>query len=58
MANERPEWLDAWKEWPNISAVQKENLFFVPPDIIQRHSVRILLGAKHMCKHLEKARAK
>ena len=58
MADERPEWLDTWKEWPNLQAVQKNNLFFVPPDLIQRHSARILLGAEILCEQLEEARTR
>jgi len=56
IANERPDWLDDWKQWPSIEAVKKDNLFFVPPDIIQRHSVRILDGAKMMCEQMNEAR--
>ncbi len=54
----RPEWLDDWKKWPNLKAVEQDNLYFVPPDIIQRHTARILEGAELMCESLENARAK
>ena len=54
---ERPEWLDDWKKWPNLSAVAKGNLFFVPPDLLQRHTPRALLGAQQMCAHIESARS-
>ena len=54
----RPEWLDDWKKWPNLKAVEQDNLYFVPPDIIQRHTARILEGAQLMCESLDKARAK
>ncbi len=58
MGEERPEWLDAWRKWSSISAVSNENLYFVPPDLIQRHTVRILEGATILCEHLRSARAK
>ena len=56
MGEARPDWLDNWLAWPNLKAVKKRHLFFVPPDIIQRHTARILLGAELMCEHLETAR--
>lgn len=56
MDEARPEWLDEWREWPTLDAVKHNRLYFIPPDIIQRHSPRILLGAKMMCKHLDNAR--
>ncbi len=56
MGEEKPEWLDDWKKYPGLSAVKNGNLFFVPPDIIQRHTVRMLQGAERMCEALEVAR--
>ena len=56
MGEARPDWLDNWKEWPSLSAVKKGNLFFIPPDIIQRHTQRILEGAAMMCEQLEQVR--
>jgi iron complex transport system substrate-binding protein len=56
MADSRPEWLDDWKRWTSITAVARDNLFFVPPDLIQRHTPRLLDGAERLCQYLEKAR--
>ncbi|ACR14465.1 cobalamin-binding protein [Teredinibacter turnerae] len=56
MGEERPEWLDDWRKWPSLKAVQNNHLFFIPPDIIQRHTARILQGVNEMCVHLENAR--
>lgn len=56
MGEERPDWLNDWKKWPLIEAVRKNQLFFVPPDIIQRHTYRILEGAEALCRHLDSAR--
>jgi iron complex transport system substrate-binding protein len=58
MGEERPEWLDAWRRWPSLTAVARDNLFFVPPDHLQRHTPRILDGIERLCGHLETARAR
>ncbi|WP_052691895.1 cobalamin-binding protein [Teredinibacter purpureus] len=58
MGEQRPDWLDEWQQWPSLNAVQSQNLFFIPPDIIQRHTARILDGGAQMCEHLDKARHK
>lgn len=52
----RPEWFDAWRRWPQLKAVRRDNLFVVPPDVLQRHGPRILDGAEHLCADLETAR--
>lgn len=54
----RPEWLDDWKRWTTIAAVARDNLFFVPPELIQRHTPRLLDGAEILCRQLESARQK
>ena len=54
----RPEWLDDWKRWSTLTAVTRNNLYFVPPDLIQRHTPRFLDGAEKLCLHLEAARSK
>lgn len=56
MDEARPEWLDEWRKWPTLKAVRHGHLFFIPPDLIQRHTPRILQGAKLMCKHLQQTR--
>lgn len=56
MGEEKPEWLDDWKKYPGLTAVKNGNLYFVPPDIIQRHTVRMLQGAQQVCKALDEAR--
>ncbi len=58
MGDSRPEWLDDWKRWTTLEAVARDNLYFVAPDLIQRHTPRILDGAGQLCLHLESARAK
>ncbi len=58
MGEARPDWLDDWKKWPSLAAVKGDNLYFVPPDIIQRHTVRLLQGAEMVCGFLQQARQK
>ena len=55
---ERPEWLDEWLKWGQLSAVSTSSLFFVPPELLQRHTPRALIGAKSMCEQLDRTRAK
>tara|TARA_B100001564_G_C20620793_1_gene662251 strand:- start:128 stop:1012 length:885 start_codon:yes stop_codon:yes gene_type:complete len=52
----RPDWLDNWNHWPSLTAVSKQNLFFIPPDLVQRQTPRALVGAKEMCGYIDKAR--
>ncbi len=58
MGTARPDWLDEWKRWPDLAANIHDNLFFIPPDIMQRHTPRILDGASQLCEQLESVRAK
>ena len=48
----RPDWLDAWRRWPRLTAAARDNLFFIPPDLIQRHTPRLLDGAERLCRDL------
>jgi iron complex transport system substrate-binding protein len=58
MDEARPEWLEDWRRWQRMTAVRRDNLFFVPPDLMQRHTPRLLDGAELLCKHLETARGR
>ena len=58
MGDSRPEWLDDWRRWKQMTAVAREDLYFVPPALIQRHTPRLLEGTEIICKHLETVRAK
>ncbi|HMW53493.1 MAG TPA: cobalamin-binding protein [Zoogloea sp.] len=58
MGEARPEWLDDWRRWTKLNAVARGNLFFIPPDQIQRHTPRILDGAERLCGQLDEARAR
>ena len=56
MNEARPDWLDEWRQWSFLNAARYGNLFFISPDIIQRHTSRILLGSQQLCEILEQAR--
>ncbi|MFT4610423.1 MAG: iron complex transport system substrate-binding protein [Cellvibrionaceae bacterium] len=58
MGSERSDWLDNWSKWRSLRAVNDKNLFFIPPDLLQRHTVRILQGAEILCDQLETVRNK
>lgn len=58
MGESRPEWLDDWRQWKSMTAVKRDNLFFVQPDLIQRHTPRLADGAERLCAHLETARGR
>ncbi|MBB3048043.1 iron complex transport system substrate-binding protein [Litorivivens lipolytica] len=58
MGEDDPSWLNAWRPYSNIVAVQKDNLFFVPPSTLQRPSPRLLDGIDLLCQHLETARGR
>ena len=58
MGEQRPQWLDDWRRWSGLTAVKRDNLFFVPPDLLQRHGLRLLQGAERLCGFLEVARSR
>jgi len=58
MGESRPEWLDDWRRWSSMTAVKLDNLYFVQPELIQRHTPRILDGTEILCGHLETVRSK
>lgn len=58
MGEARPDWVDDWRKWPQLTAVRRGNLFFIPPDLLQRPTPRLLDGAARLCEQLETARGK
>ncbi|MEX0617388.1 MAG: cobalamin-binding protein [Pseudohongiellaceae bacterium] len=52
----RPEWLDEWQRWPALEAVSLQQLHFIPPELVQRHTPRALQGARSMCEQIDQAR--
>jgi iron complex transport system substrate-binding protein len=53
-----PAWLADWRRWPRLTAVKRDNLRAIDPDLVQRHTPRLLDGAEQLCKILDDARAK
>jgi len=51
-----PTWLGMWDKWSMIPAVRDDRVHFIPPDLMQRHSMRIIEGATRLCEMLERAR--
>ena len=56
MSEARGDWLTAWQRWPHLPAVENEQLYFINPDLMQRHGPRILQGAGQLCQYVEQAR--
>ena len=58
MGDAKPEWLHDWDKWPRLTAAQRGNLFHINPDIMQRHTPRILDGTAKLCAQLDVARSR
>ncbi len=58
MGDARPEWLNDWNKWTRLTAVRRGNLFHINPDLMQRHTPRILDGAEQLCADLDIARSR
>ena len=56
MRETRQDWFTAWRRWPQLPAVAREQLYFINPDLMQRHGPRILQGAEQLCQYVEQAR--
>ena len=53
-----PAWLEAWRRFPGLAAAAKGRLYSIPPDLIQRHTPRILDGAEALCGILQEVRGR
>lgn len=51
-----PTGLDFWKKWPALNATQRNNFFFIDPDLMNRNGPRMLAGTEDLCKALQTAR--
>lgn len=56
MGQARPEWLDDWRQYKSLQAVQKNNLFHILPELFQRPTSRFLIGTQQLCEAMQKAR--
>ncbi len=52
----RPAWLDAWKRWPTLPAVARDNLLVVDANLLHRDGPRFLDGVRQLCAALDVAR--
>ncbi|MDR9439716.1 MAG: cobalamin-binding protein [Halomonas sp.] len=55
---ENRSWLAHWKRFSDLTAVARENLFFLPPSLLQRPTPRLLEGSRLLCEKLEVARGR
>lgn len=58
MGEENRHWLTRWEEFPGITATSQNNLYFIPPSLVQRPTPRLLKGSRLFCEKLDDARAK
>lgn len=58
MGRNSPVGLEGWRKWGSLKAVRRGNLFFVPSDLMQRPTPRLLEGAEQLCGHLDGARGR
>ena len=49
-------WKQKWMNWPKLAAVRYHHLYAVHPDLLYRHSPRILDGAEQLCRYVDQAR--
>ncbi len=56
ISDSRPHWLDDWRRYPTLPAVHDEGLFFIHPDLLERPTARVLLGAQTLCEKLDTLR--
>lgn len=57
MGQARPEWLDDWRVYKTLQAVENNHLFHILPELFQRPTSRFLIGTEQLCKAMAKARA-
>lgn len=57
MSQSRPAWLENWRDYPGLKAVEHNALFSINPDQIQRPTARLLQGATALCQQLDAVRA-
>lgn len=57
MGETNRQWLDPWQGFPELLATRQQNLFFIPPSLIQRPTPRLLQGTQRLCEKLDIARA-
>lgn len=56
MGQSRPEWLDDWRQYTTLQAVQKNQLYHILPELFQRPTSRFLVGTQQLCEAMQDAR--
>jgi iron complex transport system substrate-binding protein len=56
MGQARPEWLDDWRQYKTLQAVQKNHLFHILPELFQRPTSRFLIGTQQLCEAMQQSR--
>lgn len=56
MGQSRPEWLDDWRQYKTLQAVQNDQLYHILPELFQRPTSRFLVGTQQLCEAMEIAR--
>jgi len=54
----QPLWLESWRRFAGLAAADRGQLYAIAPDLIQRHTPRILDGAERLCTFLDAVRAR
>lgn len=49
-------WMAEWKQWVQLVAAQKEQIYLINPDLLNRVGPRVLHGADKLCDILENVR--
>ena len=57
-ADERPEWLDHWRQFKQLRAVKNNALWAIHPDLLQRPTPRILEGLQRICERTHNLRSR
>ncbi len=52
----RPDWLEAWKRWPQVPAVANDNLLTADGNLLHRPGPRFIDGVEALCAALDVAR--
>ncbi len=50
------QWLNGWRKWQDLPAVKNNHLYNINPDLLQRHTMRLIDGAKELCQRVDLAR--
>ncbi|WP_114418319.1 cobalamin-binding protein [Marinospirillum perlucidum] len=56
MGEDTPAWVDNWRVFDELQAVQNNHLYFIPPSLLQRATPRLLQGSQLLCSQLEQVR--